>query len=302
MQIFDYHDKKLILLGDLHGEFSKLSYFFKNINAIIKDDEDAMLNFTNACFVVCGDCGFGFHKPKYYEDILNKLQKIIEPQNNILIFVRGNHDDPSYFNTDNYGFNFSNIKFSNDYSVLLTENSTSLCIGGAVSVDRSWRKNHNSYLNRFTQKPKSIIYWDDEPVKKDESFIEDLRNSNIKVDSIISHTFPMSLTDTGSEYTNNDWLDADAELLNDITAEWDYLTKIYNRLNDETNIKWWVFGHYHRPMAKFNTTFNIDAQVIGLNTFNHFNQDWGYYSINSGLTKDPSTIDEDAFGDEDDLL
>lgn len=322
MQIFDYSDKDIFILGDLHGEFKKLLSFFRHLNGSTEQQEHSRRrrirrngkeidDHKNTCFVVCGDCGFGFHKPKYYEEILIKLQELLENQNNVIIFVRGNHDDPSYFNTELHGFAFNNIKFSNDYSVLLTKENTTLCIGGAISIDRAWRKENHKNVNRFTHKPKSIIYWEDEAINTEINIVKELEANNIKIDSIISHAFPIDQTEYVKEYIDNEWLIEDIELQNDVKAEWLYLFDLYNQLNTASNILWWAFGHYHTVIHSSHKNTQLFGlcpfDITGMPTYNDLS-----YFLSHGILCNPSELDgemsepmdieDDIFEEDDDMF
>ena len=58
--------------------------------------------------------------------------------NNWIVFVRGNHDNPAYF--DGAMFNAKRFITVPDYSILQACNHTILCVGGAISIDRIYRK------------------------------------------------------------------------------------------------------------------------------------------------------------------
>ncbi len=63
--------------------------------------------------------------------------------NNWIVFVRGNHDNPAYF--DGAMLNFKRFVAVPDYSILQACNHTILCVGGAISgaisIDRIYRIN-----------------------------------------------------------------------------------------------------------------------------------------------------------------
>jgi len=56
MNIVESDKKKVVVCGDIHGEFETLVYNLK-IN-----------NITDSLIIVAGDCGFGFHKASYIND------------------------------------------------------------------------------------------------------------------------------------------------------------------------------------------------------------------------------------------
>ncbi|MCD7977621.1 MAG: hypothetical protein LUG51_10860, partial [Tannerellaceae bacterium] len=72
----------LYVSGDIHGEFRTLLYNLKRYSV------------RNAVVVIAGNCGIGFEKPAYYEQLYRKLEVTLEKLNILLLLVRGNHDNP----------------------------------------------------------------------------------------------------------------------------------------------------------------------------------------------------------------
>ena len=79
--------KSIVVSGDIHGDFNQLVFKV----CVQYQMQDTLL-------VVAGDCGFGFEKPGYYEDMARRNAKRLSESNNWIVFVRGNHDNPAYFN------------------------------------------------------------------------------------------------------------------------------------------------------------------------------------------------------------
>lgn len=80
--------ESLFVCGDIHGEFKTL------VNEIKRK------GITNAVIVVAGDCGIGFEKPAYYEQLYHKIDKTLHASDCMLLLMRGNHDDPSFFQNE----------------------------------------------------------------------------------------------------------------------------------------------------------------------------------------------------------
>ena len=78
--------KTIIVSGDIHGNFNQL--VFKLC---------IQYQLTDTLLIVAGDCGFGFEKKEYYEQIVRRNAKRMNQDNNWIVFVRGNHDNPAYF-------------------------------------------------------------------------------------------------------------------------------------------------------------------------------------------------------------
>ena len=124
---YEFNDAKgIVVSGDIHGDYVKLVY-----KCCVQ------YQMTDTLIVVAGDCGFGFSRPGYYEDIYMKLSGRLAKANNWIVFIRGNHDNPAYF--DGQQVNYKRWKAVPDYSVIKVCGHTILCIGGAISIDRVWR-------------------------------------------------------------------------------------------------------------------------------------------------------------------
>ena len=61
-KLFEYPEaKSVVVCGDIHGDFHTLA------NKMCKQYQ-----MTDTLLIVAGDCGFGFDKPVYYEQVYNK--------------------------------------------------------------------------------------------------------------------------------------------------------------------------------------------------------------------------------------
>lgn len=89
-------DKPIIVVGDVHGYYNTVVSFIKNNNI------------SNFILLFAGDTGCGFSSKNSLQVQLQKLDKICVKNNINVLMLRGNHDDPSYFNTDE-PFEFSNL-------------------------------------------------------------------------------------------------------------------------------------------------------------------------------------------------
>ena len=111
MKIYDFSEiHNLHVVGDIHGDFNgffnkikrNLNYkkedFIEDVHPLVKEENengDATIlqqimprltpfyktktefsGFNNSLIIVCGDCGFGFNKPGYYFEILEKANKL----------------------------------------------------------------------------------------------------------------------------------------------------------------------------------------------------------------------------------
>src|ERR1700753_1506161 len=119
--------RQILHLGDIHGRFENLKKLIKRYK-IGKNDEVAYI-------IQCGDFGIGFH-PTTDEENLHLLNKFLKRRNIIMIVIRGNHDDPSFFTGTHI---FSNLKLVSDYSTMDIYGIKYLFVGGAISIDRKPR-------------------------------------------------------------------------------------------------------------------------------------------------------------------
>ena len=105
-------------------------------------------NLSNSVLICAGDIGVGFKNIEYYNKMFSTLNAVLRKMNSVLYCIRGNHDDPSYFNDNK--INKSNIKLIKDYSVISVGDKNILCVGGAVSIDRKYRiSNYQRRLDSY---------------------------------------------------------------------------------------------------------------------------------------------------------
>lgn len=254
-------------IGDLHGNINTVAYQIKQYDI------------HNAVIICCGDVGLGFYKKEYYKQEFNKIKKTLAKYDDYLIFIRGNHDNPKYF--DGKIVNDKRIKAVPDYTVLqLCEKDeynidyarhTILCIGGATSIDRTQRLTWNARrLHEYIIHHSGLIaenienidvwkldipmtYWvSEQPVYDEEKL--DFINQNFLIDTVATHTCPSFCepqTKDGIRY----WMKMDEDLERDIDNERETMDKIYRKLGEKQFIlSNWCYGHYH-----FHNMSNIDG-------------------------------------------
>lgn len=278
MKIYDYSSiEKLYVIGDIHGDFKP---FFNIIKRSLKYNKEKYIEekhpfeieveneinidrplshktyfkeleingtYNNSVIIVCGDCGFGFNKFQYYIDILTKANELFSETNTHIIFVRGNHDDPSYFT--NELINMSNIKTVPDYSVIKTMETNTLCVGGAISVDRLWRKQQEHRINKYSQSKDKKLYWDNEPIIVNENILNELRENNIQITSVVTHTCPSFSFPTEKDSAIG-WLKMDENLKKDLDDERNSMTWLYEELIKEHKLFFWSYGHFHLDFSE----------------------------------------------------
>ena len=174
--------KSIVASGDNHGDFIQL-VFKLCVQYQMKD----------TILIVAGDCGFGFEKKESYENMVKQNVKRMNEANNWIVFIRGNHDNPAYF--DGYTFKYKRFIAIPDYTILQARSHTVLCVGGGISIDRQYRlqawekKQVRSVSESSTDKLARNVYWSTEaPVFDKEKMVT--ISAKYTVDAAITHTAP----------------------------------------------------------------------------------------------------------------
>lgn len=200
---FDNYEQ-VYLIGDVHGSWGPL---WKEISENKK-----------RIYIQVGDFGVGFRHKAVEDDQLKALNKILVETESILLVVRGNHDDPAYFNGK---ADLEKIKFLPDYTSLKIQGKHFLFIGGGISIDRKYRAVGHSY-------------WCDEAVKRGELPKE-------KVDILVTHSAPDFCTPVGINDLVLNFAERDAHLLKELEAERALLAELFREIRPSRH----YYGHFH---------------------------------------------------------
>lgn len=218
--------KNVVVCGDIHGEFGTLVHKL----CIQYRMEDTLL-------IVAGDCGFGFEKPEYYEQIYNRVVGRLRKANNWVVFVRGNHDDPSYFNEEK--ISHRRWRTVPDYSIISACGHTILCVGGAISIDRSYRR-IEQYLQNLTE---TGYYWPSEAPYFDKEKLDAL--ADFAIDTVVAHTCPSFCEKTTNQRVSS-WAEYDPDLYDDLKYERAVMNRLLKELRDQWHpVLRWYYGHFH---------------------------------------------------------
>ena len=207
----------LYFLGDIHGEFESIA---KKIQ---------QLKIENAFIVQVGDTGFGFLPPEKEARKAKFLNDVLKAQNIHMFMIRGNHCDPSFFKTINHPYGQTNITLLPDCSEINLAGKNILLVGGAVSVDRIFRK-------------EGISWWRDEVFVFDENFVYQ------QYDIIATHSRPIE-SGLFLGYKNiSTYLQEDKTLKESLEKESALMSQFYEKVKG-TPV--WYFGHFHQSTESF---------------------------------------------------
>ncbi len=240
--------KDIYTVGDVHGFHNIVTYYIRQHE--IRD----------SVFIFCGDVGIGFERLNHYTDhVIPELHKVLKKFNDIFIWIRGNHDDVNYFNNQLINTNY--IKCVPDYSIVNVCNHNILCVGGGISVDRSFRKQNDSvnivrYMKYHGCDYKTAelnalkTYWEDEPV---------IYQPKVKehINIICSHSAPSFCYPYDKGDIVMEFAEYDHDLIKDINKERSILDKVYEDYKDE--VTHWYYGHFHKSQTQTinNTVFKL---------------------------------------------
>jgi len=254
--------KSVYCIGDIHGAFDLVKYK-------IRESE-----ITDSLIIVAGDCGFGFEKDQYYHDKYKKMKKVLDKNNVRIMFIRGNHDDKSFF--DGERIKFDRFICVPDYCVINFHNDDNpfniLCIGGATSIDRRWRINEQS---KYTNGKK--LYWEDEFPVYEETILDQIKNDGIEISVLVTHTSPSFAPLTDKNGIQN-FIQFDKNLHEDVNYERMTMTKIYDHLvkKDKHPLKLNVYGHFHQHVLSYSEE---DVKFMMLDCVGEYNNSWDIYPI-----------------------
>ena len=231
---YDFPEAKgIVICGDIHGDFNQL--VFKCC---------LQYKMTDTLIIVAGDCGFGFEQQGYYENVYHRNRERLSRSNNWIVFVRGNHDNPAYFN--DVPIRHSRWMTVPDYSVVRACGHHILCVGGAISVDRSYRISDIHYHFPKPEEPLARnIYWPNEyPVYSEEKL--DAITEHFMIDTVVTHTAP-SFCELSSKSGLANMSIRDEDLLAHVKHERQVMDKLLDYLKSRNHpLSHWFYGHFHQ--------------------------------------------------------
>lgn len=231
MKIIDFMQyKNVYFFGDPHG----INIIYDILRSYVNEDNIS----DNSVIFSCGDNGIGFYDIKTDSNKLKLCNDICIKHNIQLILIRGNHDNPDLYN-ESSPLNKSNISLVDDFTVVKTGDYNIICIGGAISIDRT-----NRVLNK--------TYWKNEGTRiLDDELKEEIKSLDFNIDIVCSHNCP-TYQKPRDEYpvliSDNplfNWSIWDSKLLDDNFIDRSNLDAIHEELSMSNKIKYWIYGHFH---------------------------------------------------------
>jgi Icc-related predicted phosphoesterase len=220
---------------------------------------DCGYNLTETVVIVDGCNGFGERDLKYYYDKLEMFNKVLADNNTHVLFVRGN-DDPKYF--ENELINLSNIKTIQDYSVIKLSKFNCLCIGGCVSLDRTWKMEQEKRVGRKMYWENEGMYYNEEDIDK---IIKDYNVACVVTASCPSFAYPGM-----NFFKSSNWVSKDKTIVKDMTDERMIMDKIYNKIMENGKKPYvWVYSRFKN--SNHNMINDILFQSLSTFQFFHFN-------------------------------
>ena len=225
--------KSIVVSGDIHGDFAQLVYKCC-VQYSMKD----------TLIIVAGDCGFGFYKFGSYEYVYQKCRDKLSKANNRLAFVRGNHDNPAYF--EEGVVKHKRWMTIPDYSVIKACGHSILCVGGATSIDRLYRIMSERWHPLETDEPLAPnVYWPNEQPYYDELKLDAI-DEKFAIDTVITHTSP-SFCELTSHQGLYEWAIRDENLIDDVKNERKVMDNLHTYLYAKNHpLRYWFYGHYHQ--------------------------------------------------------
>jgi predicted phosphodiesterase len=226
--------ERILYLGDIHGNFGLIGQYVK------------LYGIKDAHIIQVGDFGVGFARFEKEQRALEMIHHQLVKNNVHVWAIRGNHDYKPYFDNDPFGF--TNIHLVTDYTVLNLADKNILFIGGAVSVDRMWRKTKKQkqgILENYTMGVES--WWEDEVFILERDKLGEMKDINI----VVTHTAP-HYCEPDNTFGFGPFVEGiiretgDTGLRTDLLYERQQVTDAFNIIKMNNDIEFAYYGHFHR--------------------------------------------------------
>lgn len=224
IKYIDIQHTPVYLIGDLHTNYKEF-----------KERFEADKSLKDCTFIFLGDMDFHDEETAYNQ--FKELDKMLYDRNINSYIIRGNHDNPKFWEPNEFDWTFEEIVFWNKFKSfrpigshtrIKINNNIGIIISGAVTINR-------------TGLTPGINYWPDyDKIDLPPDFIdygEGLKN----IDFIIGHTGPVHSDIFKEQQTGCECYLKDGFLVQDLDNEQKLLRGILRRYRP----KRWYCGHYH---------------------------------------------------------
>ncbi len=224
---------QIVILGDIHGSYKVIQNFFR----------DKQLE--NITIFQVGDFGVGFNdEPRDLvkeQKTLKLLSDYLVKRKSHLYVVRGNHDDPGFFDGTH---DFVGITFMVDYKIYTVNDITFLPIGGAISLDKIDRKEGKSW-------------WPKERVVYNQA-LDDIKG----VDVVLTHTTPNFAPPFGSNTLVDTYCERTMGLREELLYERNLMARIADKILERSYPAYWFYGHYHNSfISEYENTKMVGLDI-----------------------------------------
>lgn len=243
MKTKNINNNPIVMWGDVHGNWDYLEREIKR------------KKITDINFIQVGDFGVGMQP---YEREIRQLEffdEVLRKANCKVYAIRGNHDNPFYFDNKENG-KYKNIIFVEDYTVLIQDGINILCIGGAISVDRVQRKIKNIALINED----FLTWFENENFVFDGEKLDEIIN-NVYIDVVVTHTAPATFYPAGFNRFVMEKAAQDLTLLEELKNERDQMQEVYDKF--QLKPRYWFYGHFHDNVTQ--DMGETIATLIGIN-------------------------------------
>ena len=238
----------LIFIGDIHQNFAYLKWYAKQ------------RHLENASIIQLGDWGLGFNDYNYDIRLMDDLNKFFEERNIHTYALRGNHDDPFFWDghLDN---KWTNLHLVKDYTILNICGYDIFFCGGSISIDRKYRLNEMQMYARNGQQKN--LYWFDEKFVLNEEKLKEVKG----VDIVVTHTapdfcFPQNVNGKFAPIVDH-FAYGDPTLKDELMEERLLVTKMWEILKENNFPRMWLYGHFHN--THMDTFDGCDFRLLNIN-------------------------------------
>lgn len=227
----------IYLTGDTHGRFDRIEEFCRKTGTTTYD-----------VLIILGDAGLNYwlgYRDEAAKEYVSELPVT-------LFCVHGNHERrpatiPSYKEKQYRGGTvwyedaYPNILFAKDGEIYDFDGKSCIVIGGAYSVDKSYR-----LMRGWNWFP------DEQPSQEIKARVWDrLESINYTVDVVLSHTCPLRYEPTEVFIPG-----VDQSAVDKSTEEW------LGKLEERIDYKAWYCGHYHTTKRVDNIRFMFEDYAV----------------------------------------